>query len=240
MSVQVKLYLIIRSIWRKGVRRIIEKLKPPLPNWKLLSQGFASERIVENPFVFTNLHRIKEGARILDVGYRGSTVIAELAALNIFECYAIDIRKPFRYLRTKIVRGSICKAPFRSSFFDVILAISTVEHIGLQEPYSDTKDSKGDCIAVQEMTRILKTDGTMFLTVPYGRTTPWSYFRSYNRESLRRMLHGLRIEEEEYYCRSKDGKSWELCERSKAERIYSTELANAVALLRLTKTLKSQ
>jgi SAM-dependent methyltransferase len=239
MSAKTKLYLIARSIWRKGIRQIIERLKPTLPNWDVLSQGFASERIVENPFIFLNLSRVAEGARILDVGYRGSTVIAELAALNGFACYAIDIRKPFRYPRTHIVRGSICEAPFKSAFFDVILATSTLEHIGLREPYGDSEDSKADLVAVHEMIRTLKTGGMLLLTVPYGRATPWSYFRVYNRALISRLSHGLKLEEEEYYARSKDGKSWEPCDRESAERVYSTELANAVALLRFRKEISS-
>lgn len=238
MSAKVKLYLILRSIWRKRIRRIIERLKPSLPNLDVLSQGFPSERIVENPFIFENLHRIKAGSIILDIGYRGSTVIAELAALEKFQCYAIDIRKPFKYLKTRIIRGSICKAPLKSSFFDVVLAISTVEHIGLQEPYGDSEDRIADRVAVEEMIRILKTGGTLFITVPYGRAVSWCYFRVYNRASLRKLLSGLKVEEEKYYARSEDGKSWESCDRSQAEGVHSTELANAVALLRLQKTMR--
>jgi len=60
--------------------------------------------------------------------------------------------------------------PFDDEFFDVITAVSTVEHIGLGR-YGDPVAPDGDREAMEEMRRVLKAGGRLLMTVPCGRET---------------------------------------------------------------------
>lgn len=235
MTARVKIYLIGRALWRKYVRKLINKLKPALPTLNAVQELKVSERVIEYPFIFENLRHVKTGGRILDVGYRGSPLIAEIAVFD-YECHAIDIRNPFKYAGINIVRGSICNAPYREGVFDVITAVSTIEHIGLSEPYGDVEKRGTDKTALNEIKRILKPDGKILITLPYGKVVPWTYYRAYDGPSLRRMLSGLKIEVDKYFIRDENNRTWLQSTRAQVERVYSSDVTNAVVLLRLSKT----
>jgi len=131
-SIRLKLYLASRRVWSKIYPRIKQKLKPV--DFRVVKTMVEpSERIVEYPFIFRNIVGLK-GAKILDVGCSGSYLLTELAALG-HEVYGIDIRwYPVQYPNVRFVQGNICKTLFPNDFFDVIIAVSTIEHIGIEEP----------------------------------------------------------------------------------------------------------
>lgn len=91
--------------------------------------GNFTERIVEYPLVFSHLPKTK--AKILDVGCRYSLLPIQLASMG-HQVYGIDLfdyRK--RHPNFSFFKGDSLKPPFKKEFFDVVIAVSTVEHIGL-------------------------------------------------------------------------------------------------------------
>ena len=117
-------------------------------------------RLIEYHFVQSSIvdgeTSIKQ--RILDVGCCGSKLPIELAKLG-HEVYGIDVgiypdQKVFAF-----VQGDIRQMPFDDEFFDVVTAVSTVEHIGLGR-YGDPIASDGDKEAMGEMRRVLKRGGS--------------------------------------------------------------------------------
>jgi len=195
-----KIYLIGRKLVRICFHKLTSLLKPR--KLKELERYETSPRIIEYPFIFENVSKLSQG-KVLDVGCFGSFLVTELAALG-FEMYGIDFRLyKVKYPDVTLVRGNICKVPYRDACFDAVIAVSTVEHIGIKEPYGDLYDPKGDQKAMKEMIRILKPDGRLLVTVPYGiRTQKW--YRSYKDASLRELISGLRVNIIKYFA-IKDG-----------------------------------
>lgn len=188
-----------------------------------------SERIVEVPFVHRNLPYPFRG-RLLDVGYRESEIIYEAASLG-FETWGIDIRPPLaKYPGVRYVEGDVIKYPFQAGFFDVVIALSTVEHIGLMAYGNAAKDPEGDLHALQAIHRILKPNGRLIMTVPFGKRGGKDWYRVYDHPALQTLLSrsGFAAETEDYW--SKDGVRWLPTPWHKAEQIDSvTHHVNAVA-----------
>ncbi|MBZ5544193.1 MAG: class I SAM-dependent methyltransferase [Acidobacteriia bacterium] len=188
-----------------------------------------SERIVEVPFVHRNLPYPFRG-RLLDVGYRESEIIYETASLG-FETWGIDIRPPLaEYPGVRYVQGDVIKYPFEARSFDVVILLSTVEHIGLMAYGNTAKDPEGDLHALQAVHRILKPTGRLILTVPFGRRGGKDWYRVYDHQALRELLSrsGFSVETEDYW--SKEGVRWIPTPWSAAEKIDSvTHHVRAVA-----------
>lgn len=133
------------------------------------------ERFMEYKWI---LGSINEGINCLNVGCGDSLLDYELSDrfrkyISIdLQKYAIAIINP----TTEFVLGDITCAPFKNETFDVILCISTIEHI------------KNDIGAMEEMWRVLKHGGKIYVSVPLGP-------QFYNEESMGRLqLAGLQVE----------------------------------------------
>jgi len=229
--IRTKIYILVRCLWRKAHSLFKNKFKT---SGVTISDTikWTSERIVEYPFIFKNLG--SKPKRILDVGCTGSYLITQLAALG-HTVYGIDLRwYPVRYPNVKFVQGDIRNTDFPNAFFDIIIAVSTLEHVGIKEPQGGLEDPEGDQKAIKEMIRILKPNGKMLVTLPYGKCdTKNTKFRVYNAKTLIDLLTDLNIEQIEYYSRKEV--YWLSTTKSEAEIIDNSEIANAVVLLELSK-----
>ena len=153
-------------------------------------EGF-SDRSIERPFVFSNL---PAAGKVLDIGCAGSDLPVVLACLG-YEVVGIDGRPyhmsdpPFRFVRSDIRRMA-----FADGAFDIVTAVSTIEHVGLSGRYGSDEDPGGDRTAMEEIGRVTKSGGTILLTVPYGQPAvfrPWH--RVYGAEQLQRLIKGLEV-----------------------------------------------
>ena len=138
---------------------------------KYFTEYFAAEplqctdRYVEYPFVLENLP--KPPCKVLDVGCSGSIFPYLISSIG-YETTGIDIRNYYPTEKFFFVKGDIKTTMFDSGHFDVITAISSLEHIGLKGIYGITEDDMdGDFVAVKEIHRILKPGGLFLMTVPY-------------------------------------------------------------------------
>lgn len=196
---------------------------------KLLSP----ERAVEYAFVLNQL-KPPQGT-LLDIGCKGTLLPSLLAALGL-EVYGIDIwawRPP--HPNFKYVVGDIRKTNWPSSFFDWITIISTIEHIGVPGRFGSSDDPGGDRSAIDEMRRILKADGSILMTVPYGRPKlmkPWC--RVYGKSTLKDLIEPMTIKYAEYYWRPGKG-SWCPVSEEIAGNVEADPLNYALALLVLQK-----
>ena len=191
------------------------------------------ERALEYCFALENLDLVE--GRILDVGCKGSIFPNILAGLGFWVC-GIDIAPwPSRYSNFTYTQGDIRSTNFEDGFFDRITAISTIEHIGLSGRFGSDEDPDGDKKALWEMRRILKDDGRIVLSVPYGRAKimrPWC--RVYGKKTLQEILGGLRVEQIEFYVQD-ETKAWKLVAAETARNVEADPLHYAVALLVLSK-----
>ena len=104
--------------------------------------------------------------RVLDVGYRESEITYQLASLG-FETWGIDIRPPVtNFPGVHCLQGDICRYPLPARSFDDVIAISTIEHIGLSVYHNTDYDTDGDLHALRAIQAALTPQGRLLLTVP--------------------------------------------------------------------------
>lgn len=159
-----------------------------------------SERIIEVPFVHRNLPYPFHG-RVLDVGCRESEIIFQLASLG-YEAWGIDIRPQLvSFPGIHYVEDDVCRHPFPAGYFDVAIALSTVEHIGLHGYANTNYDADGDLHALQAVRRTLDPNGRLILTVPFGRRGQTLWYRVYDHQALQDLLThaGFKTETEDYW-----------------------------------------
>jgi SAM-dependent methyltransferase len=153
-----------------------------------------TERVVE---IFIARLTCQPGGRILDVGY-ANVVNAHLRMLKSLprsiEITGIDIvpaNNTVRSMYTNAAVGSITKTGFREESFDLIWCISALEHFGMDNSiYTNqfTLDKEMDVKAVEEMLRILRIGGTIYISVPFGRFEDHGWLRNYNKDRWQELL----------------------------------------------------
>ncbi|MFA5867866.1 MAG: class I SAM-dependent methyltransferase [Actinomycetota bacterium] len=160
-------------------------------------QLLTNERIVEIPFVFQNIPSNQE-LRILDFGCARSRLPIELASLG-HRVVGVDLTDyDLKHPNFEFVKGDFLKDSFQSGSFDVVSAVSAIEHCGLGA-YGEEPLSNGDFKVVQEISRVLTNDGMFILTIPFGRRMQSSWYRVYDDEALVSLLDGFTIEKEKYF-----------------------------------------
>lgn len=157
----------------------------PLPG----DYGIAiDERCIEIPWYFEMAGR--EAKFILDAG----------SALN----YQFAVRHP--YLRDRKLTiltlapeencfwqlgisyqfGDLRRLPFRDHFFDEIVCISTIEHVGMDNSlFTGTVqcehfDENDLALALKELNRVLRPEGRLLVTVPFGKYENWGEFQQFD------------------------------------------------------------
>jgi SAM-dependent methyltransferase len=190
-----------------------------------------SERILEQIFVHTHLPR--PPARLLALGCSDSTNAIEMASLG-FQVIGVDARPlPLRHPNFTMIQTHLAELPFEDEWFDGCVALSTLEHIGLD--WSNPKErGASDELAVAEVFRALKRGGRFLLTVPFGWRAVTPVQRIYDRAQLDSLLHAFRVVERGYGVHEGDAWSFTLDEQ-RAEQSGNSEHVSAVCLLVLEK-----
>lgn len=96
-----------------------------------------------------------------------------------------------------IIRGDVLTQEFPPESFDVVVGVSSIEHIGLGHYDADPFDVDGDVHCMQRVAGWLKPGGWCYADVPYGdayRVVETSH-REYDEAALlaRLVLPGLRL-----------------------------------------------
>lgn len=163
--------------------------------------GFSPIRFREQEFVLGNIQN--GGRRILDVGCAESPLPMKLARLG-YRVTGIDIREyPMTHPNLTFICGSITDPQVfqgENRVFDTIVCLSTLEHIGIGF-YGDRSEAAGDKAALQQMFDLLKDEGRLILTVPFGGSYQVSDFqRIYDHATLSALFSNhWRIEKETYW-----------------------------------------
>jgi SAM-dependent methyltransferase len=163
--------------------------------FKLLRGGW-SQRAVEYPMVLRQLNAfVPKSARVLDVGCSESLLSHELLARG-YEVWGIDINdylcKPAAMV---FVKQDARNTGLPSNFFDAVVCVSTIEHIGLPVYGQENVDLDGDIKAVREFHRILKPGGYLILTTPFAgkEFRLVSGERQYDLQRLQLLTQGFEI-----------------------------------------------
>ncbi len=227
MDIIAFLFEELRYVLRNYIPKIstkIESLPSEIP-----------DRMIEYAFIMREL-KAKCG-RILDVGCTAPyNIIPLILAESGFEVCGIDIRDfKIRHPNFTFYKGDIRRTNFQDNFFDWVIAVSSIEHIGMKGRYDSREDPLGDRKAILEMIRILKKDGKILMTVPFGKTRViGSSHRVYDSIGLNSLIKRLKIIKEEFYIKNRKG-YWIKYNRKIATSFDSPNKGYAIACLKLTK-----
>lgn len=189
-----------------------------------------SERIIELPMVVGSITKDKS-LRILDVGCRYSILSIQLASLG-HKVDGIDINDYHRKHPNFLFRKKdIIKSGYKSGTFDVVISLSTLEHVGLGR-YGDQIDADGDEKVVKEVARILKSKGRFIFTIPFGKRCDTAWYRVYDMERIEQLLkkNNLKIKEKKFFKEVNQG-SWIPTTVKEASQVDSSEYAKAMAFI---------
>jgi SAM-dependent methyltransferase len=172
-----------------------------------------TERVVEIPWV---LSRYRGERRVLDIGSANAVdmYLNHLRGMSIPELHGVDLSaKKVRGIR--MTQSDVRRMPFGDSYFDLVLCVSTLEHIGQDNSgyqISAQRDQAGGISALTEMRRVLTNEGRILVTVPFGRAQDYGWFKQYDLRTWNEALQAanLRADELVFYAYTPAG--WESVE----------------------------
>jgi SAM-dependent methyltransferase len=173
-----------------------------LVKWFGLLRGGWSQRVVEYPWVLRQLRAFApKGARVLDVGCSES-VLSHVLLYMGYEVWGLDINDyPYKPRYMVFVKRDARNTGLPSNFFDAIVVVSTIEHIGLPVYGQVGFDVDGDVETIEELRRILKPGGYLIITTPFAgrefRIVPGE--RQYDIERLILLERGFEVVAEEFF-----------------------------------------
>jgi SAM-dependent methyltransferase len=103
----------------------------------------------------------------------------------------------FPFLDVSYLYADLRELPIRDGTYDRVISISTLEHVGMDNTqYGDasprSSDSSADAAAAMgELRRVLKPGGTLFVTVPYGRSADLGWQRVFDAAGLDELVEGF-------------------------------------------------
>lgn len=166
-----------------------------------LPKGFAhrlDERIIEYTWIFSNLP--KHELKLLDAGstfnfnYIVNHPTIENKELTIFTYAPED--NCFYHKRISYVFGDLREMSLKDNYFDFVVSQSTIEHIDMDNSmygydlnHNTNKHEKSYeyLKAISEMLRVLKRNGTLLLTFPFGKFEHHGFFQQFDKEMLSRI-----------------------------------------------------
>jgi hypothetical protein len=153
-----------------------------------------NERIVEQPFVFGALAGLPAGARVLDVGGSESTVGLSLAALGLAVTVVDPRAHPLRHPNLTHAAVRLDELPDPERPFDAAVVLSAVEHFGLEHYGVGGRDERDDLAALRRLRELVRPDGLLVLTVPFGEAAVDGFQRVYDEAGLAELLAGWRVQ----------------------------------------------
>lgn len=197
--------------WSKGYNEFkVETIINNINNQELLNlfklnklpEGYGyrlDERVVEYPWILSNLSNNKE--KLLDAGstfnfdFIVNHRLIEQKDLTIYTFSPEN--KCFNERGISYVYGDLREMPFKDNWFDTIVSQSTIEHIDMDNSIygydishnkDETKKSYEYIKAVKEMIRVLKNNGSLFITFPFGKFENHGFFQQFDKEMLEKII----------------------------------------------------
>lgn len=222
------------------------------------------ERVVEYPWVFERVKAAAMRDRVLDAGsvLNHARILAAwrtqgLPPVSIvtlgYEGHAEvsnEVRYEFADLR---------HLPYRDEWFPVVLSVSTLEHVGLDNAIYGaaagavaraSDPGKEVARAMDELRRVTQRNGTLLVSVPFGKRSNRGWFRIFDRDDLDRLMNVSGWRDAHARCFRSFREGWRECSADDAKDAGYNEpkdrpgqqtappfvaAAEAVALIEMTK-----
>ena len=185
-----------------------------------------NERIVENAFVLSKIN--KTPCDILDFGTTSSWISLQLASLG-HRVIGVDLRSyEFSHPNLDFKLGDIFETNLPDGHFDFVLIVSTLEHVR-------TNDNNADKEVLKILSKYLKHNGKMIITVPYGMPITLSSHRVYSKDRISQITpEGFLIKEINYFKKISDT-IWLPSSEDDVKNADSSKVSNAVCCFVLEK-----
>jgi SAM-dependent methyltransferase len=130
---------------------------------------------------------------------------------------SVDLQEiEYAMSNVRFVRGDINEVDVPRRDFDVIIACSVLEHIGLGGRFDSLDYRDGDLKAMKRLRQLLAPEGRLLVTVPVGVDAVVSpLHRIYGPKRLPRLLEPFCVAREEFWSKA-DGTHWQVCTREEA------------------------
>ncbi len=219
-----------------------------------LPDGFGvglDERVVEFPWVLAQplSGRLLDAGATLNHAHVLARVLPRVESLTI-----ATLEENARFdQRYSYVLADLRELPFRDGWFNTLVSISTLEHVGMDNSaYGVGEPRAGDPDAelrasLAELRRVLAPGGTMLVTVPYGRAEDHGWLRQFDRAGVEAIVGALAPAESSVTVFAYSRAGWQLSDLDAAagarfrDRPWPERLpdlataARAVACIRLTR-----
>ena len=169
------------------------------PNHLPVGYGFRlDERIVEYPWLMSRLPsnkgKLLDAGSILNFDFIFSN--DKISTKNVFISTLAPESKSFWRKGISYIYEDLRKTCYRNNYFDWIVSISTIEHIGLDNTMLyTTDDSKNETnpdsylLAIKEFYRILKPGGVLYLSLPFGKRKNHGWLQVFDSEMLDELVN---------------------------------------------------
>lgn len=135
----------------------------------------------------------------------------------------------------KYVKADIRQTGLSDNFFDAIIVVSTIEHVGMPAYGQEVIEEDGDLKAMNELRRIVKPGGYIILTTPFrGKELIIELGeRQYSAKRLKQLMEGLKPIIIKIYAPKRIGKRivWEELSWQEAQNLTLKEPGIACLIL---------
>ena len=181
----------VKEVILNQPRLFLEKKLPARYGFRM------DERVIEYPWLFLTLK--ERQAMILDAGsVLNHELILTLPQLRARKIYISTLaHEGFQYTDPppSYVTEDIREMCYKNDFFDAVVCLSTLEHVGMDNTFLYTQDQNKNendryayVRAVRELKRVLKKDGTLYVSVPYGRYKNHGWLQVFDGEMVQRLV----------------------------------------------------
>jgi SAM-dependent methyltransferase len=192
------------------------------------------ERVIEYPWLFSCQPR----GRALDAGsvcnhpHILDRLLPRVDALTIATLKPEQTSFPERGIG--YVYCDLRELPFRDNWFDTVISLSTLEHVGMQnEIYGDHTPRAADpaaelAVVTSELQRVLQPGGKILLSVPYGRREDHGWFRQLNCADVEELIAAFEPVESSLTVFAYTSDGWQRADlESAADAAYSDAIARS-------------
>ena len=201
---------------------------------------FLNERVVEIPYVLSEVSKLSNCKEILDFGCSASLVPQYFSSLG-YNVTGLDLRDyPYEFPNFTFVKEDLFKSSLQEDSFDALVCISTLEHVGLGFYGTEQRtDDFADIVAVKKLKSMIKPGGSFLLTVPFGKYHVNEHMRVYNSERIQKITDEFNVKDLKFFVSkpSDDGtrNHWVSVSQDEASKVEFVQWVHCVVCMHLTK-----
>ena len=167
-----------------------------------LGAGF-DERVVEYPWLLSRRlsGRVLDAGSVLNHRHLLERVLPSVDELTIVTLAPEPVA--FTELGASYLYGDLRRLPLRDDWFDEVVCLSTLEHVGMDNSVYGADGTRAAepaeeaMAALRELLRVVRPGGRVHLSVPFGRREDHGWFRQLDRGDVDRLLAGAGVERHE-------------------------------------------